>query len=256
VEQDVAFDGMKHIVSPCCQEHGGLFVEVANQFCGVHEGDILPHIQRIDDYLYQAQSDGCEPIEKNLALDFLKHNLDYFHLRNEISATDHNTRNHKMAHVLLTILSCMPYVEILSHIDDKQALLSLFVLYYSTPLNKISDLGDIPYNLLGKIPHCIVDKQTSFSPNCLCTIYEKYHQETSHFATFPEKLIEPCVLAGCPKDGVVYDPFGGAMTTPLVALRAGRKFIASELNPEYCKIGYKRIKNLLDQYSLDFRVSF
>src|SRR3990167_454831 len=39
----------------------------------------------------------------------------------------------------------------------------------------------------------------------------------AHFATFPEALIEPMVLAGCPKNGTVLDPFGGAMTTCVVA---------------------------------------
>lgn len=41
----------------------------------------------------------------------------------------------------------------------------------------------------------------------------------AHFATFPEKLIEPCIIAGCPKGGVVLDPFNGAATTGVVALK-------------------------------------
>jgi DNA modification methylase len=44
----------------------------------------------------------------------------------------------------------------------------------------------------------------------------------AHFATFPPALIEPCILAGCPKGGTVLDPFGGAGTTGLVADRLGR----------------------------------
>ena len=39
----------------------------------------------------------------------------------------------------------------------------------------------------------------------------------AHFAVFPPELIEPCVLAGCPKGGVVLDPFGGSGTTGAVA---------------------------------------
>jgi len=35
----------------------------------------------------------------------------------------------------------------------------------------------------------------------------------AHFATFPPKLIEPCILAGCPVGGIVLDPFIGAGTT-------------------------------------------
>lgn len=58
----------------------------------------------------------------------------------------------------------------------------------------------------------------------------------AHFAVFPSKLIEPCVLAGSPLDGVVLDPFGGSGTTADVALANGRRAVLCELNPEYVKI--------------------
>jgi len=63
----------------------------------------------------------------------------------------------------------------------------------------------------------------------------------AHFATFPEKLIEPCVLAGCPEGGICLDPFFGAGTTGLVAKKIGRRFIGIELNPEYISMAQKRI---------------
>lgn len=63
----------------------------------------------------------------------------------------------------------------------------------------------------------------------------------AHFATFPPELAERCVLAGCPKGGVVLDPFGGAGTTALVALRHGRRAELIELNPEYAEIAERRI---------------
>ena len=47
----------------------------------------------------------------------------------------------------------------------------------------------------------------------------------AHFATFPPKLIEPCIKAGCPVGGTVLDPFGGAGTTGLVADRLGRNAV-------------------------------
>ena len=56
----------------------------------------------------------------------------------------------------------------------------------------------------------------------------------AHFAVFPEKLIEPCILAGVPNGGIVLDPFFGSGTTGLVALNHGRRFIGIELNPDYC----------------------
>lgn len=58
----------------------------------------------------------------------------------------------------------------------------------------------------------------------------------SHFATFPEDLIKPCILAGCPVGGIVLDPFAGSGTTGQVALELGRKAILIELNPEYIKL--------------------
>lgn len=63
----------------------------------------------------------------------------------------------------------------------------------------------------------------------------------AHFATFPEKLIEPCILAGCPEGGVVLDPFAGAGTTGLVAKKHGRNFVGIELNPAYADMARKRI---------------
>ena len=64
----------------------------------------------------------------------------------------------------------------------------------------------------------------------------------AHFATFPPDLIEPCVLAGCPEGGTVLDPFTGSGTTCVVSLKHGRKFIGTELNPEYIQLAVNRIK--------------
>ena len=69
----------------------------------------------------------------------------------------------------------------------------------------------------------------------------------AHFATFPPKLIEPCILAGCPVGGVVLDPFSGAGTSGLVALQHGREYIGIELNEEYLKMSEARIKHAQEQ---------
>lgn len=66
----------------------------------------------------------------------------------------------------------------------------------------------------------------------------------AHFAVFPEDLVMPCVLAGCPEDGVVLDPFFGSGTSGVVAKKLGRKFIGIELNPAYCDIALKRLEKL------------
>jgi DNA modification methylase len=72
----------------------------------------------------------------------------------------------------------------------------------------------------------------------------------AHFATFPEDLIIPCIKAGSPEGGIVYDPFSGAGTTSLVSHKLNRNFIGSEISSEYCKIADKRIKPYLMQQQL------
>jgi site-specific DNA-methyltransferase (adenine-specific) len=64
----------------------------------------------------------------------------------------------------------------------------------------------------------------------------------AHFAVFPEKLVELCVLAGCPQGGVVLDPFIGSGTTAVVAQRLGRRFVGIDSNPKYCEMAEKRIR--------------
>jgi DNA modification methylase len=77
----------------------------------------------------------------------------------------------------------------------------------------------------------------------------------AHFATFPPALIEPCILAGCPRGGVVLDPFFGAGTTGLVADRLQRDCIGIELNPEYAAMAERRINGDGPMFS-DVRNSF
>lgn len=55
----------------------------------------------------------------------------------------------------------------------------------------------------------------------------------AHFATYPEKLVEPCILAGSRPGDLVLDPFAGSGTTLRVAIRHGRKAIGCELNFKY-----------------------
>jgi DNA modification methylase len=63
----------------------------------------------------------------------------------------------------------------------------------------------------------------------------------AHFAVMPEALVEPCVLAGSAEGDTVLDPFTGSGTVAVVALRHGRNFVGTELNPEYGEIAKDRI---------------
>jgi len=93
--------------------------------------------------------------------------------------------------------------------------------------------------------------------------------KAAHFATYPEKLVAPCILAGSPdaccrecgkgyrrsdnefvpdcqcdseaSKSTVLDPFTGSGTTGKVALDLGRQFIGLELNSDYAGLAKKRI---------------
>lgn len=69
----------------------------------------------------------------------------------------------------------------------------------------------------------------------------------AHFATFPPKLIEPCILAGSRPGDTVLDPFGGSGTTAGVALEHGRKAILIELSDEYAKLVPERIRSIVKE---------
>tara|TARA_Y100000592_G_C5397616_1_gene281452 strand:+ start:55 stop:885 length:831 start_codon:yes stop_codon:yes gene_type:complete len=99
--------------------------------------------------------------------------------------------------------------------------------------------------LLSKSKNYYFDKKSIYenkNKRSVWTITTKPYKE-AHFATYPPDLIEPCILAGCPENGNILDPFGGAGTTGLVADRLNRNATIIELNKEYIKIADKRIKN-------------
>lgn len=66
----------------------------------------------------------------------------------------------------------------------------------------------------------------------------------AHFATYPEDLVKPCILAGSRVGGLVLDPFFGSGTTGRVAVKLNRYYIGIELNPKYIEIEKRRMSNI------------
>jgi len=64
----------------------------------------------------------------------------------------------------------------------------------------------------------------------------------AHFAMFPPKLIEPCVLASTKPGDYVLDPFFGSGTVGVVSATHQRSYIGIELNPEYVTIAAGRLR--------------
>lgn len=73
---------------------------------------------------------------------------------------------------------------------------------------------------------------------------------SAHYAQYNDKLISKPILAGCPKGGLIYDPFMGTGTTALAAIKYQRNFVGSEMSEEYLKIANSFIKPSLTQTHL------
>jgi site-specific DNA-methyltransferase (adenine-specific) len=64
----------------------------------------------------------------------------------------------------------------------------------------------------------------------------------AHFAVFPERLVENCILASTKDGDTVLDPFCGSGTTLIVAHRLRRHFVGIDVQREYCQMALRRLR--------------
>jgi len=74
--------------------------------------------------------------------------------------------------------------------------------------------------------------------------YWSMPENTDHPTQKPEKLIAKLILASCPENGIVLDPFLGSGTTSVVAKKLGRNYIGIDMNEEYCIWAEKRLSQV------------
>ena len=72
----------------------------------------------------------------------------------------------------------------------------------------------------------------------------------AHFATYPEELVEPCILAGSEKGDIILDPFMGSGTTAMVAKKNSRSYLGCELRKEYASLQTARISTIPNKLPL------
>ena len=65
----------------------------------------------------------------------------------------------------------------------------------------------------------------------------------AHFATFPQALVTPCILAGSRPGDVVLDPFTGSGTVGVVCRKAQRRFVGIDLSMDYLRQAQVRVEN-------------
>ena len=95
----------------------------------------------------------------------------------------------------------------------------------------------------GLQPHTGLTKSyTKKNKRSVWTVNKKPYKG-AHFATYPEELIEPCILAGSEKGDIILDPFMGSGTTAMVAKTHGRHYIGCELHEDYGNLIQKRLNS-------------
>ncbi|MDR1316175.1 MAG: site-specific DNA-methyltransferase [Spirochaetales bacterium] len=105
-----------------------------------------------------------------------------------------------------------------------------------------------PYRENGKPKDWVETAEGRFRLTCagnfwddISVPYWSMPENTDHPAQKPEKLIAKLILASCPENGIVLDPFLGSGTTSVVAKKLGRKYIGIEINEDYCCWAEKRL---------------
>ena len=96
----------------------------------------------------------------------------------------------------------------------------------------------------GLQPHTGLTKSyTKKNKRSVWTVNKKPYKG-AHFATYPEELIKPCILAGSEKGDIILDPFMGSGTTAAVAKQLDRCYIGCELHEDYGDLIQQRINTL------------
>ena len=102
----------------------------------------------------------------------------------------------------------------------------------------------------GLQPHSGLTKSYSKKNKRSVWTVNKKPYKGAHFATYPEELIEPCILAGSEKGDIVLDPFMGSGTTAAVAKKNSRAYIGCELHEEYASLQTDRISAIPNKLPL------
>lgn len=93
--------------------------------------------------------------------------------------------------------------------------------------------GELSGNPLGKNPSDVWE-----IPN----VKARHMEKTEHPCQFPVAVPQRLIRALSPRNGLILDPFMGSGTTSIAAFIEGRRFVGAEIQADYYKICWERIK--------------
>ena len=201
VSADELSDDKMHIVSQDCPQHGGQADRVPKAFCGEHVAGETNRILRKHGRPFRARAGVLAPIDPPLDGWSLEQNSDCFHLSCSPAAIVHSNESHKKVRDPLTSPSCSVSSQSSDHTEHNP-----MSRENGEPCDHKSESSILPddsgAHLLAQTEHHSASKFSSDKPPCICEIYEIKTKKTSHFATFPPALVEPCIKAGTSQKGV------------------------------------------------------
>ena len=219
--------------SPDCPVHGDRAVQAAKVLCGERADDSLTHSVRTDGGHVSSLLLDSVPILQRPDDYCADGTTDSSGQSHELLATARNNRTRRTGRAPVTTSPCMPSVESPDGTGDTLATQPLSGA--GSRRHESSTLDPVGQDVaaLAETLGCTVGM-------CSCLYYRTITENTSHFATMPEALVEPCILAGSRPGDLVLDPFVGSGTVGAVAERFGRRWVGTDLNPAYHVLAKKR----------------
>jgi DNA modification methylase len=211
------------IASPSCPVHGDRAVLAAKALCGERGAGVSSHNAHTDSRLEPLPFLDSVPIDQPLVDCSVVESSDSLGLSHTAPAMPSSSRSRRTDRAPATTPPYTPSAGNCGGTDGTSALQPLTVDDSRTLENSTTGQDDLAAAASVEIPDGTIGK-------CSCEYYKIITEKTSHFATMPEKLVEPCILAGCPLGGLVLDPFVGSGTVVAVAQRLGRRGVGVDLS--------------------------
>jgi DNA modification methylase len=224
------------IASPDCPVHGDSAVLAAKALCGGRASGSENGSGYTDVDLFEAPADGFAPTRQTHEPDSTEQSLDSPLQPSAHAAIARSNRTSRTGRAPVTTQPCKPFAGTdAGTADTSTPRASVDSVVRTLASSTAADSVSCGQATTGD------ETQIHIGGKCSCEYYRTVTEEMSHFATFPEALIEPCILAGSKVGQTVLDPFNGSGTTGAVAIRHQRNYIGIELNAAYVQLARKRI---------------
>jgi DNA modification methylase len=197
VELDAATDDSERITSPDCPLHGDSSASASNASCDGRVADQSSRTQRSDGRHVLEPQGGLFPTDQPDASETADGSSDCSGRQCSTLAKSHNNQTHKTGHALATTAPCTSSVQTQSRTEytsDAREHFDSADHICGNSNGADCGEGDRDSSPSGQT-HCHIEGI------CTCEYYNTTTEKISHFATFPPKLIEPCILAGTSEQG-------------------------------------------------------